>query len=398
MKITGIRHRAYGARLDRRIGDANGPVGSDDGSGAFIFVDTDDGLTGIAPTSVVDPGSLLRPLEQELLGQDPRGVIGLWARLCDRAFKRGVRGATRILISALDVALWDLKAKAHDEPLWRTLGGAEPRVRAYASGIDLSLTDEDLRAFYRRMASLGIGAGKLKVGLDPEADHRRLGIVREELSRVAANPVLMIDSNEYWSPKQAIRAITELERTYDLFWVEEPARRWDARGLRRVSSSVRASVATGENLDGAADFAPLLLEDAADIYQVSDLTSGITGALQVAAMCAGFERPIAMVNSPGDFMAHAATVMPNHIVMEVVEAGWAPFVTVDQHIEDGWITLGDSPGIGISVDETAWTEWEPRGAADDWQDPQPFGRRRGAGLWVEAPSAEELARRDLGPS
>ena len=62
MKITGIRHRAYGARLDRRIGDANGPVGSDDGSGAFIFVDTDDGLTGIAPTSVVDPGSLLRPL------------------------------------------------------------------------------------------------------------------------------------------------------------------------------------------------------------------------------------------------------------------------------------------------------------------------------------------------
>ena len=106
------------------------------------------------------------------------------------------------------------------------------------------------------MASLGIAAGKLKVGLDPEADHRRLGIVRDELSRVTGHPVLMIDSNEYWSPKQAIRAIAELERTYDLFWVEEPARRWDGRGLRRVSSSVRAAVATGENLDGAADFAP----------------------------------------------------------------------------------------------------------------------------------------------
>ncbi len=193
MRITGIRHRAYRARLDRPIGDANGPVGSDEASGAFIFVDTDAGLTGIGPTSILDPGSLLRSLEQELLGQDPRGVIGLWARLCDRAFKRGVRGATRILISALDVALWDLKAKANDEPLWRTLGGAEPRVRAYASGIDLNLSDEDLRAFYRRMAGLGIGAGKLKVGLDPEADHRRLGIVRDELSRVAERPVLMID-------------------------------------------------------------------------------------------------------------------------------------------------------------------------------------------------------------
>jgi hypothetical protein len=109
--------------------------------------------------------------------------------------------------------------------------------------------------------------------------------------------------------------------------------------------------------------------------------AGITGALQVAAMCAGFERPIAMVNCPGDFMAHAATVMPNHIVIEVVEAGWAPFVTVDQHVEGGWIMLGDSPGIGIGVDETAWTEWEPRDAVDTWQDPQPFGRRRGAGLW-----------------
>ncbi len=164
-----------------------------------------------------------------------------------------------------------------------------------------------------------------------------------------------------------------------------------------MSGSVRAAVATGENLDGAADFAPLLLEDAADIYQVSDLTTGITGALQVAAMCAGFERPIAMVNCPGDFMAHAATVMPNHIAMEVVEAGWAPFVTVDQRIEGGQIILGNAPGIGIGVDETAWTEWEPRGAADAWQDPQPFGRRRGAGLWIEPLTDAERARQDVDP-
>ena len=64
----------------------------------------------------------------------------------------------------------------------------------------------------------------------------------------------MIDSNEYWSPKQAIRFISDLERDFDLAWVEEPARRWDYRGLRQVSRAVRAAVATGENLNDASDF------------------------------------------------------------------------------------------------------------------------------------------------
>ena len=70
----------------------------------------------------------------------------------------------------------------------------------------------------------------------------------------------MMDSNEYWSPKQAIRAITAMERSFDLTWVEEPARRWDYRGLRLVRESVRAAVATGENLNGAQDFYALIAQ------------------------------------------------------------------------------------------------------------------------------------------
>ena len=77
----------------------------------------------------------------------------------------------------------------------------------------------------------------IKVGLDIKADMRRLGIMQDALSVASKHPVLTIDSNEYWSPKQAVRYIRQMEEKFDLAWVEEPARRWDYRGLRKVSGS-----------------------------------------------------------------------------------------------------------------------------------------------------------------
>jgi L-alanine-DL-glutamate epimerase-like enolase superfamily enzyme len=138
--------------------------------------------------------------------------------------------------------------KLAEEPLWRTLGARDRRVKAYASGLDYCLSDEELFKFYRRMAERGIDSGKLKVGLDLAADLRRLAIVRDALSVATPRPGLMIDANEYWSPKQAVRYVRQLERHFDLVWVEEPARRWDYDGLRLVSQQISAAVASGENL------------------------------------------------------------------------------------------------------------------------------------------------------
>jgi L-alanine-DL-glutamate epimerase-like enolase superfamily enzyme len=151
----------------------------------------------------------------------------------DAAFKGGNRGAIGDAISTIDVALWDLKARLNDEPLWRTLGASKPRVRAYASGLDLSLSDDELTAFFTRMAKQGVQGGKLKLGVDLESDEHRLGLMRDALATSGKRPELMIDSNEYWSPKQAIRHISHLEESFDITWAEEPARRWDYRGLRQ---------------------------------------------------------------------------------------------------------------------------------------------------------------------
>jgi L-alanine-DL-glutamate epimerase-like enolase superfamily enzyme len=385
VKITGVRTKTYEYTMARKLGDANAPSGTDHGVGSILYVDTDEGITGVS----LGGSPSIRKLEPLIVGEDPRGVVGLWKKMLDFVFKEGNEGQDKAAISAIDIALWDLKAKINGEPLWRTLGAREGRCKAYASGIDLCLSDDEIAAFYGRQAERGIDAGKLKVGLDQDADLRRLGIVKEQLSRVSKRPYLMIDSNEYWSPKQAIRAIGEFEQHFDLTWVEEPARRWDYRGLRQVSQAVRAAVATGENINDAGDFYPLILNEAVDVVQVGSGTTGITGAMQVAHMAAGFELPVAMMNCPGDFMAHLAAALPNHSMMEVVDCGREPCFTVDTWVEDGFIHIGETPGLGITIDEEELARIEVERPTP--RPGMPFPRRDGAGLYIVPPAPGEVS-------
>jgi L-alanine-DL-glutamate epimerase-like enolase superfamily enzyme len=379
MKITGVRTILYEFAMKRSLGDANSPRGRDRASSLAIFIDSDEGVTGISYGSPAARSHIHSMVDQLLAGRDPRGVRGLWQKMDNVVFKGNNRGIVNDAISAIDVALWDLKAKLNGEPLWKTLGASTRRVRAYASGIDLSLTDEQIGEFYRGMAAQGIQAGKLKVGLDREMDLRRLGIMRDALATSGKTPILTIDSNEYWSPKQAIRNIRIIEQHYELMWVEEPARRWDAKGLRQVSQAVSAAVATGENLDHVSEFMPLITQEAVDIVEVGSGTAGITGALQVAEVANAFDLPVAMMNCPANLMAHAAAVIPNHVMMEVVDFGNDIAMIADQRIEDGWIVLGDSPGLGIEYDmEKLKTLTVEKPSPGSWA--SPWGRRRGAGL------------------
>ena len=165
MRITGVRTVLYETALARQLGDANSPGGRGRSASVAMFVQTDEGLTGLAiaaPDARRDIHALVDGL---LVGKDPRGVRGLWKQMVDRAFKGGNVGAVSAAISAIDIALWDLKSKAANEPLWRTLGASDRRVKAYASGIGMPLSDGELAQFYEGMAGKGISAGKLKVCL-----------------------------------------------------------------------------------------------------------------------------------------------------------------------------------------------------------------------------------------
>src|SRR5690606_6118412 len=131
-------------------------------------------------------------------GEDPRATTALYDRMLRHTFKAGHAGAVFGAVGVLDTALWDIKAQAAEEPLWRLLGGRDRIVPAYASGIDIALDDEELAAVYRRYAEHGLRAAKLKGGLDVERDRRRLSLVRDVLSEAAggARPALMLDANE----------------------------------------------------------------------------------------------------------------------------------------------------------------------------------------------------------
>jgi len=385
MKITGYRVEQYLMRLDRPVGDANLPGGVDVLPGSILWLDTDEGVSGIA----LGYGGGVESLFSVIEGADPREVVALWIRMNDVLHKAGNEGAASAALSAIDVALWDLKAKLAGEPLWRMLGARDGRVKAYASGLDYCLSDDELFAFYRRMGELGIDSGKLKVGLDLAADLRRLGIMREALSVASSRPGLMIDANEYWSPKQAVRYVRQLEQHFDLVWVEEPARRWDYDGLRLVSQQVTAAVASGENLHNLADIYPLIANRAVDVINVWTGQSGVTGLRQIAHMAHAHGLQVTMMNAQANYMAQIAAALPNHCAMEVVDPGREHCLVWHNQVEDGYIVLGDAPGFGITVDESKLRELQKTPPVTD-KARFPFPRRDGAGRYIVPPGPDEV--------
>jgi len=281
-------------------------------------------------------------------------VAALYDRMLRWTFKAGHAGAMFGTIGALDSALWDIKAKAAGQPLWRLLGGRDRHVPAYASGLDIALSEEELTTIYRTYAERGLRVAKVKGGLDVDQDRRRLSLVRDVLADFSggARPGLMLDANEAWTRKQALRHVGELEGTLDLTWVEEPVRRWDAEGLAAVGRGIRASVATGENLTGLEQFRPLLAANAVDVVQTSSAW-GVTHFLRVAALAHAHDLPVSPIGTTPAGLLHAATAVPNHIVSELQDLHPPIGLTVDHDVEDGAFVLGDGAGLGITVDEAA---------------------------------------------
>ncbi|WP_152360230.1 mandelate racemase/muconate lactonizing enzyme family protein [Microlunatus speluncae] len=374
MKITGYRTLTTTQAWGRSIGDANGFIDDAVTAVPIVIVETDEGIDGVAIGSHAD----LDRVFPAILGQDPRSVSALYDRMLAQVFKAGHAGPAYGGIATFDAALWDLKAKAAGEPLWRLLGARDRFVPGYASGLDIALDDDQLHAFYAGFAERGFVSGKLKGGLDLDADLRRLGVITDALSVGSTRPGLMIDANESWQLKQAVRYLAALEEQHDLTWVEEPLRRWDGAGHARLSAAIRAAVATGENLTGLDQFRSLFDAGAPDIVQTGAVW-GISHFLRLAHAAAFHDLPISIVgHGSNPAVAAAAAAVPNHLTTEVQHLHHGRGIQVDQVIADGGIVLGDQPGSGISVDEAALVE---PAAESGWSDPEgPHVRPVRAGL------------------
>ena len=350
MKITGFRTLSTVHEWGRPVGDANGVFADGVVTVHLVLVDTDEGITGVGLGSHTELDHIFAALD----GEDPRATSALYDRMLRRLFKSGHAGGAFGTVGALDSALWDIKAKAAGQPLWRLLGGRDRTVPAYASGLDIALSDEELAATYKEYAEHGLRAAKLKGGLDVDRDLQRLCIVRDVLAEAnpGSRPALMLDANETWTRKQAVRHVAALERTVDLVWVEEPVRRWDAEGMVAVGRGVRASIAAGENLTGLEQFRPLVAAGALDVVQTA-AGWGVTHFLRVAALAHAYDLPVSPIGTTPLGLLHAATAVPNHIASELQDLRPPTGLSVDTTVEDGRFVLGDEPGVGLTVDETA---------------------------------------------
>ena len=346
MRITGYRSLTTVHRWGRPVGDVNGIVAGGVTEVPIVLVDTDAGLTGVGLGAHTDVERVFPALD----GQDPRAVTALYDRMLAFVFKSGHNGATFGTIGALDMALWDLKAKLAEEPPWRTLGATDRFVPGYASGLEYGLADDELAGLYEPWAERGYTGAKVKGGLDVDRDVKRLAAVRDVLRVNSDQPAIMYDVNEAWGRHQAVRLARRVEEQVDLTWIEEPVRRWDVAGHRAVVAGIHGAVATGENLTGLEQYRQLLDADAVGVVQAGSVW-GITHFLRVSVLALGRDLPVSPVAYDVNPLAHASAAVPNHLVTEVQDLELPVGLRADQEIADGGIVLGDAPGLGIEVDE-----------------------------------------------
>lgn len=247
------------------------------------------------------------PLARAVRGLDASWTSAAWSAMNHAIRNIGRPGLGWEALSAVDAALWDLRAKLLGVPLFRLLGPARDAVRAYGSGGFTSYDDRTLAEQLGAWSSAGFSAVKMKVGRDPENDHTRVKVARAAIGRGVE---LFVDANGAWSRKQAL-AQMELFSRYDVTWVEEPVSSEDLDGLRltRDRSPAGMEISAGEYGYVPDDFRRMLVADCLDVLQADGTRcGGPTGLLAVSAMCEAFHMPLSTHCAP-HLHAHAGCAM-----------------------------------------------------------------------------------------
>lgn len=236
-------------------------------------------------------------LAPRLRGRDALATERAWWELAGAVRNVGRPGIAAHALSAVDVALWDLKARLLGLPLFRLLGAARERVATYGSGGFTSLGDEQLAAQLGGWAR-ELPRVKMKVGRDPAADERRVAVAREAIGDAVE---LMVDANGAWTVPQALDCAHRWRERFAIAWVEEPVSGDDLRGLREVRSRAPAGVAVAAGEYGYTPYqhAAMLDARAVDVLQ-ADATrcGGVTGFANVAAQCAARQIPLSAHTCP----------------------------------------------------------------------------------------------------
>jgi L-alanine-DL-glutamate epimerase-like enolase superfamily enzyme len=312
-----------------------------------------DGAEGVGYTYTVGAGGaavralLVHDLTPLLVGRDSERIEELWQAMWWALHYGGRGGLQALAMSAVDIALWDHRARRHGVPLWRLLGGFDPRVPCYAGGIDLDFTlDALLRQTDDNLAK-GFRAIKMKVGRPSlHDDVERVGAMRAHLGRGFP---LMVDANMRWSVDDAIRAARALAASEPV-WLEEPTIPDDVPGHARIVREGGLPIAAGENLHTLHEFRQLIAAGGVT-FPEPDVTNcgGVTIFMKVCHLAEAFNLPVTS-HGAHDITVHLLAAAPNRSYLEAHGFGLDRFIAEPLAIEDGLAIAPDRPGHGVEFD------------------------------------------------
>ena len=317
----------------------------------FVKVHTDDGIVGIGECSgwprVIQ--TAVQDLKSILVGEDPTHIERLWQKMMSAIMGHGMTGTVGAgAMTGIDMALWDIKGKALNTPVWNLLGGKmrdKIRIYAHANAPEVAL---DLK---RR----GITAIKCGGVSDPV---RKVAMLREA---IGDEMDLMIDLHgpPWLTPADAAQVARALE-PYRLMFVEDPIAPENLDGFRRIRDAANVTLAAGERMATIYGLRDLIEKDLVDIVQPdTGRAGGITQMKKIAAQAEAHHIMMAphsgSLGPVAEYAAlHVMAAIPNALILERIEDDWAGRAqTVVPHPlqENGFLKVPDAPGLGVDIDE-----------------------------------------------
>jgi L-alanine-DL-glutamate epimerase-like enolase superfamily enzyme len=360
MKVTHVKTRVIQTPADSPL-VVGIPVGNATREFVTLELGTDAGIEGIGLTFFGGPLTValkeaVDALGALTIGANPLHVEAIVARLRQAASGAGPGGIFTLALSAIDIALWDIKGKALEQPICTLLGGYRDRVPTYASGALMRPHPVDyLSEAGPRLVNMGFKQMKMQLGAEPTVarEVERVRVLRHVLGD---DIDLMCDINQLWDVNQAIDIGRRVEE-YHLYWLEDVVAHDDYQGLARVADALATPIAAGEYHYGIRPFRHMLEARSIDIVMIDLLRAGgITQWMKIAGMAEAFNVPVVSHLIP-EIHVHLVAAIPHGLTVEYMP--WTlRLYDETPAIEDGNIAVPQKAGLGLQFDAAVLKQYQ----------------------------------------